>query len=122
MDIIILLVHAMAGWALCGMIMTVALKLTTERRALVIHAVGAPIVFVLVSAVYFDAFHYTSPFETASVFVGVVVVMDAGLVAPVIEKSFAMFRSVLGTWLPFGLIFLATYLTGVGLLGAATLA
>jgi hypothetical protein len=26
-----------------------------------------------------------------------------------------MFRGTLGTWIPFGLIFLSTYLTGLGL-------
>jgi hypothetical protein len=35
------------------------------------------------------------------------------VVALLVEKSFDMFRSVLGTWLPFALIFLATWLTGI---------
>jgi hypothetical protein len=35
------------------------------------------------------------------------------LVAPVFEKSFAMFESVLGTWMPFALIFIATLVTGL---------
>jgi hypothetical protein len=30
-----------------------------------------------------------------------------------IERSFDMFRSPLGTWLPFLLIFLASFLTGI---------
>jgi hypothetical protein len=33
-------------------------------------------------------------------------------VAPVFERSYAMFRSVRGTWLPFGLIFLVTWIVG----------
>jgi hypothetical protein len=120
--ILILLAHALVGWGLCGAIMGVARKRTTMRRALEIHAVGAPIVFVLVSALYFGAFGYTSPLTTACVFVGVVISMDAVVVAPLIEKSFEMFGSVAGTWLPFGLIFVATYLTGVtmGASGVAT--
>jgi hypothetical protein len=43
---------------------------------------------------------------------GVVVFLDFFLVAPVWEKNYAMFSSVLGTWIPFALIFAATYLTG----------
>ncbi len=39
--------------------------------------------------------------------------MDAGLVAPVFEKSYDMFRSLIGTWIPFILIFISTYLTGL---------
>jgi hypothetical protein len=34
------------------------------------------------------------------------------VVAPLFERSFAMFASVLGTWIPFALIFLSTYLVG----------
>ncbi len=34
-------------------------------------------------------------------------------VALLIYRSLAMFTSLLGTWLPFALIFAATYLTGV---------
>jgi len=37
----------------------------------------------------------------AAVFIGVVVVMDAALVAPFIERSWAMFQSPIGTWIPF---------------------
>jgi hypothetical protein len=30
-----------------------------------------------------------------------------------VEKSFAMFASIIGTWLPFSLIFLSTFLTSL---------
>ncbi len=39
--------------------------------------------------------------------------MDFLLVALVILRSLAMFASLLGTWIPFALIFTATYLTGL---------
>jgi len=48
---------------------------------------------------------------------GSVVVMDAGLVAPVFEKSYQVFMSALGTWIPFALIFVSTYITGLFLEG-----
>jgi hypothetical protein len=50
--------------------------------------------------------------QTAAAFLGVVVALDLFLVAPVFEKSYAMFSSVLGTWIPFALIFAVTYLMG----------
>jgi len=50
--------------------------------------------------------------QTAGAFLGVVVALDLFLVAPIFETSYAMFSSVLGTWIPFVLIFAATYLTG----------
>ena len=43
----------------------------------------------------------------------IVVLMDFFLVALVINKSMEMFQSPLGTWMPFGLIFLSTFLTGL---------
>jgi hypothetical protein len=80
---------------------------------LVVHAVGAPIGFALLSLLYFKRFGCTTPLETATAFLAVVIAMDAFLVAPVFERSYAMFASPLGTWIPFALIFAATYLTGV---------
>ena len=44
---------------------------------------------------------------------GLVMALDALVVAPVFERSYAMFRSVIGTWLPFALIFLAIWLAGI---------
>jgi hypothetical protein len=42
--------------------------------------------------------------------------MDIIVVALLINKSFEMFKSIIGTWIPFILIFTATYLTGLYLL------
>jgi hypothetical protein len=39
--------------------------------------------------------------------------MDFGVVALMIQRSLDMFASILGTWLPFALIFLSTLLTGL---------
>jgi hypothetical protein len=55
---------------------------------------------------------YTSPLKTAVSFLLIVMFMDFFLVALIINRSLEMFRSLLGTWIPFGLIFLSTYLTG----------
>jgi hypothetical protein len=58
-------------------------------------------------------FGYTSPLQTASLFLAVVASLDIFVVEVFIEESFAMFANPLGTWLPLALIFAATYLTGV---------
>jgi len=42
----------------------------------------------------------------------IVMAIDFFLVALVVNGSLDMFRSLLGTWIPFALIFLSTYLTG----------
>jgi hypothetical protein len=41
-----------------------------------------------------------------------IILADALLIAPFIEKSYEMFTSFLGTWLVFILIFSSTYITG----------
>jgi hypothetical protein len=70
-----------------------------------------------VSLVYFRKFGYTTPLQTATVFVGLAILLDATLVAGLIEKSYEMFRSPPGTWLPFTMMFLTTYTTGAYLGG-----
>ena len=42
-----------------------------------------------------------------------VVFLDAVVVAPIFERSFAMFRSLIGTWIPFAAIFLASLAAGI---------
>jgi hypothetical protein len=46
------------------------------------------------------------------VLTGIVVILDAVVVAPIIERSYAMFRSFIGTWMPFAAIFLASWTAG----------
>jgi hypothetical protein len=110
--ILVILAHAFIGWALCAATMGIGMAVTTELKAMIIHAIGAPVFFASISLVYFRRYHYTSPLATALIFVGFVILVDFFLVAMVIMKSFDMFTSPLGTWIPFTLIFLTTYLTG----------
>ncbi len=111
--VITLLAHAFVLWVLCGATIAIGRAITTMELTLIIHAIGAPIFAFLVSLYYYKKFNFTTPMQTAVVFLLFIIVMDAGLVAPVFEKSFEMFKSLLGTWIPFGLIFLSTYITGL---------
>lgn len=108
----VIVAHAFVGWALCAATMGIGMAATSLQNALIIHAIGAPVFFAVVSAVYFTKFGYTTPLQTALAFVGFVVAIDFFLVALLINRSTAMFASVLGTWIPFALIFISTYLTG----------
>jgi hypothetical protein len=107
-----LLVHALVGWALCAAIMGIGLATTSLENALIAHAIGAPSIFAIVSLVYFTKVHATPPLQTAVVFLSVVVALDVIVVAVLVNRSFEMFTGLLGTWLPFALIFTATYVTG----------
>jgi hypothetical protein len=61
---------------------------------------------------YVKRFNYTTPLQTAVAFFAFAIFADAGLVAPVFEKSYAMFASVWGTWVPLASIFLAAFVAG----------
>jgi len=111
--LIIILVHAFVGWALCTATMLIGMATMSLAKALVVHAIGAPIFFGLVSLVYFRKFNYTTPLQTAVIFVSFVIVVDFFVVALLVNRSLEMFASVLGTWIPFALMFASTYLTGL---------
>jgi hypothetical protein len=93
--------------------MGIGMALTTLEMALVIHAVAAPIFFAVVSMFYYSKFNYTGPLVTATIFVGFVIVVDFFVVGLLINRSLAMFASLLGTWIPFALIFTSTLLIGL---------
>ena len=111
--IITVLAHAFVGWALCAATMGIGMATTSINNALIIHAIGAPIFFMIISLIYFKKFNYTTPLRTATIFVNFVIIVDFFIVALLINKSLDMFASLLGTWIPFVLIFTSTYLTGL---------
>ena len=111
--ILILLVHAFVGWALCAATMGIGMAVTSLENTLIAHAIGAPTYFAAVSLVYFRRFRFTSPLQTAALFLAFVMATDFFIVAMLILRSFEMFTSLLGTWIPFALIFTSTYLTGL---------
>jgi hypothetical protein len=111
--IAVILVHAFIGWAFCTAAMVIPMVLISVESALVIHAISAPIIYTTISLVYFNKFNYTRPLQTAVIFVSFVIIVDFFVVALLVNRSLEMFASPLGTWIPFALIFISTYVTGV---------
>ena len=109
---LVLLGHAFVAWALCSATMMIGTAVASVDTALVVHAIAAPIFAGAVSWNYHRRFGYTTPLQSAITFVSFVIVVDFFFVAPVIERSLEMFASPVGTWIPFFLIFSATYLMG----------
>jgi hypothetical protein len=109
----IILAHPFVGWALCFATIGIGMAVTSQNNALIIHAIMAPVYFVIISIFYFRKFGYTKPLPTALIFIIIVMALDFFLVALVIIRSLVMFTSLLGTWIPFALIFLSTYITGL---------
>jgi len=104
---------ALIGWALCGATIGIGRALTSMQNTLIAHAIAAPLIFAAVAYLYFKKFNYTTPLQTAVIYVLAVMLMDLVVVATFIEQSYAMFGSLLGTWLPFALIFGSTYAVGL---------
>jgi hypothetical protein len=107
-----LVVHALIGWAICGATIGIGRMFLTTPTTLTVHAIVAPLAFGALTWHYFEKHPQSSPVNVAVVFVTVVITLDALLIAPVFERSYAMFRTVLGTWTPFALILAATYAVG----------
>jgi hypothetical protein len=111
-EAIVFLLHASVIWALCGASVGIGMAVTSEQNALIIHAIFAPVVSALVASIYFRKFNYSTPLQTAVLFVSFVIFMDFFVVSLLILGNLEMFTSVLGTWIPFALMFASTYLTG----------
>jgi len=113
---IIVLIHAFIVWVLCAAVMGIGRAVTTQQNAFIIHAIAAPLVSALVSLNYFRKFNFTSPLQTALIFVLVPAILDLLIVSLLILRSLDMFTSpasLFGTWIPLTLIFLASFLTGL---------
>ena len=108
---------ALLSWGLCGATIGVARGLIPMESALVVHAVAAPIIAGTLAYVYARCCAVTTPLMTGLAFVGVAIVMDAGLIAPFVERSWDMFRSPIGTWIPFVLMFFAAWGAALWVMG-----
>jgi len=105
-------IHGVVGWAICGATIGVGRQVVSMGTTLLIHAVVAPVAFGLLTWNLFKRFPAGSAGGTAFTMLGIVVGLDALVVAPLFEHSYAMFQSVIGTWFPFALILASSYLVG----------
>lgn len=83
--------------------------------AIALHAVAAPLIFAGIAIAYFRTQGARDPLPTAIAFTAIVATLDAVVVAGLVLRDLAMFTSFSGTWLPFVLIFLATWVTGLAM-------
>ncbi len=105
-----LVLHGLAGWAICGATVGVGREIVSMQTTLLVHAVVTPLAFALLAWHHARRFPDVSPRGVAFGMTLIVVGLDGLVVAPFLERSYAMFRSVLGTWVPFASIAAASYL------------
>lgn len=104
-----LVMRGLIGWAICGATVGIGRKVLPMTATLIVHAIVAPLAFGLLAWNHVKRFPESSPLATGLFMVALVIGLDALVVAPFFERSYKMFRSVLGTWLPFLLILAASY-------------
>jgi len=93
--------HGLVGWALCAGYDGCADGDCPSSLAVWLHAVVAPMLFGVVCAQYFKRSNALSPLFTATRFVAIVGLLDLTVVGPCSSsRSFEMFRSFAGVWLP----------------------
>ena len=109
---LLFLLFAFIGWAVCGGMVMGGRLIMSMQTTLIVHATGAPVVFGILAYIYHRLAPGTSVIGLAAMFLGFIVFMDIFVVALLIEKSFAMFLSPLGTWIPWTLIVISVWWTG----------
>ncbi len=100
-------------WGACGGVIGVGRKLWSLDTTLRVHLLAAPIFAFLVAVAHRELAPQFNPLLRAAALTIIVMSLDALVVAPLFERSYAMFRSVVGTWLPFLAIFAAAWAAGV---------
>ncbi len=100
-------------WAACGAVIAIGRQIWTLDTTLRIHLVAAPVLAFVVSAIHKSLAPQFNSVLRAVVVTGLVMLLDAVVVAPLFERSYAMFRSLVGTWIPFAAIFLASLAAGI---------
>ena len=100
-------------WGLCGAVIAIGRRMWPLDTTLRVHLAVTPFIAFLVSAVHKVLATDFNMVARAAVLTGIVIVLDAAVVAPFFERSYTMFRSVIGTWLPFAAIFVASVAAGI---------
>ena len=108
-----ILAQAVAAWTVSAAALLL-LRLTgvPETLALWLHAMIAPLAFAASSAAYFHRPDTSSPMRVALLNVAVVALLDLGVIAGLLMRSWALHTSVAGAWLPLILIFAVTVVVG----------
>jgi len=108
-----LIVLALALWAACGGVIAIGRRVWTMQTTLVVHLCAAAAFAFAAAAAHKLMAPDFDIVGRAAAMTGLIIALDALVVAPLFERSYAMFRSALGTWVPFAAMFLASWVAGV---------
>ncbi len=102
---------AVVGWIACGLTFALARATFGVNAAVAIHLLAAPVIGATVTLLLWNHPRHPGVAGTAATLAGTAALLDAVVVAPFLERSFAMFASPAGTWIPLALIFGASAAT-----------
>jgi hypothetical protein len=102
---------AVAGWMACGLVFALARAAFGVNAAVAIHLLAAPAIGAAAALFLWTHPRHPGVAGTAAVLAGTPALLDAVVVAPFLERSFGMFASLAGTWIPLALIFAASAAT-----------
>ena len=102
---------SVAAWIACGLVFALARATWSVDAAVAIHLVAAPLIGATAARFIWTHSGHPGVLATAATVAGTMAVLDAIVVAPFLERSFAMFASPLGTWIPLALILAASAAT-----------
>jgi hypothetical protein len=100
------------GWLACGLVFAAARSALGVDAAIAIHLAAAPVIGAAATLLLWRHPRHPGPVATAATLAGTAALLDAVVVAPFLERSFSMFGSALGTWVPLAAIFGASAITG----------
>jgi hypothetical protein len=103
----------LALWGACGSLMAIGPRIWSLDTTLRVHLAAAPVIAFLVSAIHKLVAPEFNSVLRAVVLTALVIILDVALVAPIFQRSYAMFRSFVGNWIPFAAIFLASLAAGI---------
>jgi hypothetical protein len=110
-----LVLHVLAGWGILAAIIIIGRNIFGVSTAMVLQAVVAPFLYALISWSYFRRFSFTNPVQTAAIFTGVVILLNALVFAFFTPQGVTIYFRPLSAWLAFALIFAVTYFVGIWL-------
>lgn len=106
------LLGALGAWAACGLTFAIARAALGTEAAIWLHLVAAPPIAAVATHLVWRHPRHPGVLLTAGAVAGVPALLDAIVVAPFVERSFAMFASLAGTWIPLVLLLVSSAATG----------
>jgi hypothetical protein len=107
-----LVLLALVVWGACGGVIAIGQRVWRMQTTLVVHLFAAAAFAFAAASAHKQLAPEIGALTRAAAMTGLIIALDALVVAPLFKRSYAMFRSALGTWIPFAAIFLASWAAG----------